>query len=257
MRGRYVPIVVSERSDPAQQSLGRLWDWGRRRTYPHASHIAVLTETAKDFFQPWCHVPITVIPSAVQPPPIQSDRSVAAISRHIVAIGRLSYEKGFDRLLTSFAQATQSHPDWSMSIYGEGAERARLVSQAAELGLALRVQFPGWVQPIWEELAHATMFVLPSRYEGFPSALLEAMAMGVPSLAVDCESGPRTIVQHDRNGMLVPNTNEGLTAGIQQMIEDPLHREQLGIVGRRVTQDFSVQGMVDAYEKILQNLAGC
>ena len=162
-----------------------------------------------------------MIPSAVDLPPIQSDRESAIRNRRILGIGRLENEKGFDRLIDAFATISPSQPSWSLRILGEGSERASLEDQIRELGLSDRVTMPGWIQPVWDELAEATIFALPSRYEGFPSALLEAMACGVPSVAVDCPSGPRAVINDDQCGLLVADdTDCTVAAESSRLIDD-------------------------------------
>lgn len=249
-----IPIVVSERSDPGQQQLSRGWEWLRDRTYPRATGIVALTETAASHLRSRFRVPVAVIPSAIDVPPIESDRQRAIQNKRILAVGRLEREKGFDRLLDAFAQLPESESQWSLRILGEGSQRQQLEQRIEALGLADRVQMPGWVQPIWDELASATFFVLSSRYEGFPSALMEAMAAGVPSLAVDCESGPRAVIQSPNWGWLVPNQTAALRDGMLRMIQDAPYRERLGEAGKQVAQQFSWEKMTGAYETLLQRV---
>lgn len=251
-----LPCVISERSDPAQQNLGWFWEWMRRRTYKTADHVIALTKTSANHLANVCgDVPISVIASAVDEPPIKSNREKACENKRIVAIGRMEREKGFDRLLNAFAMVARSHPDWSLRIFGEGSLRDELQQQAAELGIDDRLEMPGWVRPIWNELCDATIFALPSRYEGFPSALLESMACGVPSIAVDCESGPRAIIQHEQNGLLVTNNEQALASGIQQLIQDDELRERIGQQGGDVVSTFSWDRMLDEYQNVLTMVA--
>jgi glycosyltransferase involved in cell wall biosynthesis len=250
-RGLSIPVIACERSDPAQQNLGRAWEWLRARTYRHAAAIVALTNESAEHLRSRFAVPISVIPSAVDAPPIDSDRVSAGEAKRIIAAGRLEYEKGFDRLLTAFSQLPASDREWSVRILGEGSQRSNLETQIKSLGLQGRVSMPGWVDSIWEELAAATFFVLPSRYEGFPSALMEAMAVGVPSLAVDCPSGPREIIRQSDWGLLVANEIDALSEGMQRMMHQSEFREQLGQAGRRVTEQFSWDRMVDRYEELM------
>jgi glycosyltransferase involved in cell wall biosynthesis len=250
-RGLAIPVIACERSDPAQQSLGRAWEYLRGLTYRHAAAIVALTNESAEHLRSRFAVPVKVIPSAVDAPPIHSDRQAASEAKRIIAVGRLEYEKGFDRLLTAFSHLRASDREWSVRILGEGSRRAELESQIKTLGLERQVSMPGWIDSIWEELAAATFFVLPSRYEGFPSALMEAMAVGVPSLAVDCPSGPREIIREPDWGLLVADQIDALSEGMHRMMHQSEYREQLGQAGRRVTEQFSWQRMVDRYEELL------
>jgi glycosyltransferase involved in cell wall biosynthesis len=251
-----IPVVVSERSEPSQQQLGVAWEHLRRRTYRRATAIIALTESSARYLRSRFPVAVEVIPSAVDVPPIRSDRRLAARSNRIIGVGRLEREKGFDRLIDAFSTVVAGAPDWTLRILGEGSMRPRLESQAWELGLASRITMPGWIRPVWDELASSTIFALPSRYEGFPSALLEAMAVGVPSIAVDCESGPRAVINEPHIGLLVPNDVASLAQGISKLIEDADWRESLGGAGQNVVERFGCSAMVDAYERVLRDAAG-
>ncbi len=250
------PVVVSERSDPAEQSLGRIWETLRWRNYPRAAALVALTDSAATYLRQRIDRPVIVIPSAVDRPPLTSDRSAAQANRRILALGRLEYEKGFDRLLDAFSdlliRAPAATEGWTLRIIGEGSLRQQLNARIQQLDLADRVSMPGRIMPVWEELAQATLFVLPSRYEGFPSALLEAMATGVPSVAADCPSGPRVIVNHQVNGLLVANNQSSLASGMWRLIECSETRERLGQAGKQVIDQFDWESMVDAYQRVLQ-----
>ncbi|WP_372899653.1 glycosyltransferase [Stieleria sp.] len=247
------PVVVCERSDPARQSLGPFWNVVRRHQYRQAATVVALTETSASYLRPFSKS-VAVIPSAVDRPPLTSDREQAGARKRIAGVGRLEPEKGFDRLLIAFAQATSDDPSWRLVIYGEGTQRDALLAQAKSLGIDDRLELPGWVRPLAEPLSQATLFCLPSRYEGFPSALLEAMSLGVPSLSVDCESGPRVIIDHGRDGWLVKSSVEGLRGGIETLIADVRQREALGRAGMGIVDQFGWDTMVDRYEQLLRNV---
>lgn len=248
------PIIVSERSDPARQSLGLVRNAVRKRVYRRAACVIALTQASANYLRLFCDR-VTVIPSAIKPPLVSPDRSVAQDCKTIVAAGRLESEKGFDRLLSAFAQSTAGNPDWRLIIFGEGSQRKSLARQAESLGIKDRFELPGWVRPLSDPLSKATLFCLSSRYEGFPSVLLEAMSMGVPVVSVDCESGPRVIIDHGRNGLLVEPSIEGLVEGLSRMINNADHREKLGRAGQSVINEFGWEPMVDQYETTLRNAA--
>jgi glycosyltransferase involved in cell wall biosynthesis len=215
--------------------------------------VVALTDRAAEHLRSFSSR-VCVIPSGIDPPQQLSDRSVAAENKRIVGAGRLEAEKGFDRLVEAFAHATATSPGWKLVIYGEGSLRQALQDRCAALGIDRRVEFPGWVSPLQPELAKATIFCLSSRYEGFPSVLLEAMSMGVPAISVDCESGPRKIIDHGLNGLLVEPTASGLADGLARWIRDADHRETLAKAGRNVLQRYSFDAMTDQYEALLNRV---
>ena len=246
-------LVLSERSDPNHQTLPRAWRMLRKYAYQRSDKIVVQTDSAAKFFDQYT-VPCAVIPSAVDPPPTISNRDVAAANQQIVSIGRLADEKRFDRLIAAFAIVHQQYPDWKLRIIGEGPCRSSLEAEVQRLRLNEVVSMPGWIQPVWEELAASTIFVLPSDYEGFPSVLLEAMASGVASIALKDQSGSRAIIQHDVNGMLVESSPESIAKAIRTLIDNVAIREQLADAGKTVAKQFSWESMVDQYETVLRSV---
>jgi len=258
-----IPLVIAERSDPRFQPIGRGWDWLRRHHYPRAARLVALTPASAAAMQGWHAAPVIVIPSAIAvPPPCPPADAWAGpppagdARKHLLAVGRLAREKGFDRLLDRFAELAPQHPDWDLWIAGEGPERAALLRQRQQRGLEDRVELLGWQSEIAPWYRRADLFVLPSRYEGFPSALLEAMAAGLACVAIDCPSGPREILVPDRDGLLVPpQPASALYGALDRLMRDARLRQQLGEAARRRAAEFAWPAMVDAYEDLLQAVA--
>lgn len=256
-----IPVVAGERSDPRHQSLSQPWEWLRGSTYPNAYRVVALTHEVAEYLQEEYGANTTTIASAIASPPNPSPRDIASKSRKILAMGRLEHEKGFDRLIEAFGKMSDKHPDWTLSILGDGSQREALERQISELHLTARVTLHGWLQDPWKEHLDSCFFVLPSRYEGFPSALLEAMCRGIPALTVDCDSGPRAITQRmqDQTGypgaMITADDSRGLVSGIEEMMANPTAREEFGRRGAAVTDYFGWDHMVSEYESLLREAA--
>ncbi len=248
-----LPVVVSERSDPAQQRLGPFWGLLRRIQYRSASRLVALTATSADHMRRWHRLPAAIIPSAVTAPlsesTLQSPIAKQSATSVILGVGRLSHEKGWDRLITAFGNIASRHPDWHVWIAGDGDQHDGLQHQIEALGLASRIKLLGWVRPVAPLYAQADLFVLPSRYEGFPSALLEAMAAGVASLAIDCDSGPREIIRHDVDGWL--STAQDFSTDLEKLMRSACLRNRLADAAPDVLQRFSWENMVDQFEALL------
>lgn len=170
----------------------------------------------------------------------------------LVASGRLEHAKGFDVLLSAVALVRKRIPEVRLTILGEGNLGEALRTQSKSLGLQGTVTFSGFVLNPYPYYAHADLFVLSSRYEGLPNAMLEAMALGAPVIATDCPGGVREVVRHSPVHRLVPVEDpSSLAAGIITMLQErqrPAIEEQ-----RKLQQMLSVTEIVTQYEALLLN----
>jgi len=150
-------------------------------------------------------------------------------SRIIIAGGRLVPVKGFDRLIDAFAPLAPTHPRWKLHLYGKGRLRADLADQIRRLGLGRQVRLKGFTDQFEAKLAGAAVCAMSSRHEALPMVLLEAMGKGVPMVSFDCPEGPRQLIQHGVNGLLVENHDvPALTSALQQVMENGTLRARLG-----------------------------
>jgi glycosyltransferase involved in cell wall biosynthesis len=170
--------------------------------------------------------------------------------RTVIAVGRLSREKGVDLLLHAFARAALPLSAWQLVILGDGPERPALEAQIRVLGLQHNVLMPGVVADPERWLQHAELFVLSSRFEGFPNALLEAMSCGLAAVAFDCPSGPGEIIRNEHTGLLVPPADaDALTAAIARLAQDPDLRRRLGTAAALdVAQRFNLNRVAALWE---------
>lgn len=241
-----LPAVVSERVDPSTVDIGRAWDRLRRLAYPRASALVVQTEAVRAWADRHSRR-VAVIPNPVA----LGGTPAHARSNEIVAIGRLVAQKGFDVLVRAFARAAP--PAWRLAILGEGSERTAIETLARRLGVADRVVLPGQVDDVRERLRDAGMFASSSRFEGFPNALLEAMAEGVPIVATHCASGPREILRDVPEAILVvPDDVDALARAIAVMIADDARRDACGRSARAAAQRFALPTVVDAWESVIE-----
>jgi len=186
------------------EALSRRLLWGRKRLY-HCPN-AVIGDELREL--------------AEQPPPCPLPETF------LLAVGRLSVEKGFDLLLEAYALACRQAPLPPLVIVGDGPQRAALERQAEALGLTAQVRFTGFLANPYPLFRRARLFVLSSRHEGMPTALIEALALKVPVVATDCESGPRELLDHGRLGVLVAANDaralaDGLLRGLHWHAEIP------------------------------------
>jgi glycosyltransferase involved in cell wall biosynthesis len=166
----------------------------------------------------------------------------------VLAAGRLHRQKGFDVLLRAFATA-RAHLNCRLIILGEGPDRKDLLALARALDIGNDVALPGFTGNPFAFMARAAVFVLPSRWEGFPNALVEAMACGTPVIAADCPSGPHDILAGGRFGRLVPPENvEALATALVEMLSARPDTQQ----ARVRAQEFSVAAATSRYLQVLE-----
>ena len=247
--GMTAPVIVSERNNPAVQPFGRVWSWLRNRLYPRAFGWIAMTEGAMRHFPERMRRRSWVIPNAVDLPAGWTNRRGGNI---LVAVGRLTHQKGFDLLLDAFAKIEASVPDWRLIVWGEGEDRWLLERKRSALGLDGRVEFPGvTAKPgLWVETAD--IFVLSSRYEGWGIVLLEAMATGLPVVSFNCEWGPAAMISHPDDGLLVPAGDvDALAETLKSVMEDADLRRRLGERAAASALRYSPENILAQWDAVL------
>ena len=258
--GFNVPVVVSERIDPRYHVIGRGWDHLRSLLYRRAHAVVVQSVGVRD----WARTLVSgqnvrIIPNPLSPPDLarQDSHAPRRDVRTIVGMGRLVPQKGFDLLIRAFAQCADQHPAWSLVLLGEGTERANLEALARHVGVERRIYFAGNVKAPSGVLRDADVFVLSSRYEGFPNALLEAMACGLAVISTDCPSGPREIIDDGCNGVLVPpGSADALAAAMDRLMRDADLRRRIGIQAIQVLERFSLDSVMGLWNKLVEDVSG-
>jgi GalNAc-alpha-(1->4)-GalNAc-alpha-(1->3)-diNAcBac-PP-undecaprenol alpha-1,4-N-acetyl-D-galactosaminyltransferase len=245
---------VSERTNPTASPLGKGWMALRNWLYPLANAVVVQTERAATAFP---HQPrVKVIPNPVVAYSQAEDSCSLHLPEHyIVAMGRFTEEKRFDLLIRTFASLHVLYPEWHLVILGDGPLRPQLTQLAHELGVTDRILLPGRVNNPYRILSAADIFVLSSRFEGFPNALCEAMACGLAVIATDCPSGPREIIRDGVDGILVPGEDvDALAKAMARLMADENERQRLAARAPEVVDRFGLEKVMGMWEAVLSEV---
>jgi GalNAc-alpha-(1->4)-GalNAc-alpha-(1->3)-diNAcBac-PP-undecaprenol alpha-1,4-N-acetyl-D-galactosaminyltransferase len=253
--GLNIPTIVSEHIYPGAATENKIWQFMMKVTYRYADLVTVLTQNALPFYPAARGYRAIVMPNPVVTPPPAKAATRLVKAPSLIAIGRLHPQKGFDLLLKAFDRLKTKYPDWEIVILGEGPMRAELEDLRSQLQLTDRVHLPGLVTNVPEYLRQADIFVMPSRFEGFPMALCEAMACGLPVLAADCLSGPRDIIEDGVNGVLVRTEDvDALAAGLAALMSDPAKRQQLAQAAPKILGRFGVDRVMSIWAEAIDRV---
>jgi glycosyltransferase involved in cell wall biosynthesis len=223
------------------------------RHYGRLDAVVALTDgDARAFAESIPGIRPVAIPNAV-PTRVGDRPSVDGTT--ILAAGRLTRQKGFDLLIRAFAGVAAHHPEWRLRICGGGPNKQALQRLVDEHGLTGVVSLPGRVRHLGGEMEQSSMFVLSSRFEGFPLILLEAMGKGLPVVSFDCPTGPREVIRDHRNGILVPPADiDALAGAMRELMADETLRRRLGAEAPDTARNYTIEAIGPRWERLFDEL---
>lgn len=203
----------------------------------------------------WGNLPnIEVIPNAA----MQVSESCSDVTdKRVIAVGRLDYQKGFDRLIEAWEliQRTGKFADWRLDIFGQGEWKEMLQRMIEEKGLQHSVQIHRPTRQIGEEYVKSSLLVMSSHYEGFPMVMIEAMACGLPVVSFDYKCGPKDIIQHGINGLLVPEGDiKALANAMMEVMTDETYRRMLSRNARKVVDTYSEEAVMARWIRLFTSI---
>lgn len=221
LSGIKIPVIVSERNDPAVDPSSKIKQLMRKIAYLKPRGFVFQTPDAKSYFSKRIQKKSEIILNPLLgtlPESHQGERE-----KRIVAVGRLNKQKNFPMLIDAFSKFATVHPEYVLEIYGEGLLEEKIKNYITDKNLDGKVLLKGFCSDVHERINSAAMFVMSSDFEGMPNALLEAMAVGLPCISTDCPcGGPRMLIENGENGLLVPiGDSAKLTEAMTYMAENP------------------------------------
>ena len=197
---------------------------------------------------------IKVIPNPLSFYPPEEEISTLT-NKKVLAVGKQSFQKGYDRLLQSWKIVQDTHPDWELDIYGTISEKEALPQLAKALDIENSVHFYAPVKNIASKYKEASIYVMSSRYEGFGMVLTEAMAYGVPCVSFDCPYGPSDIIQQHHDGILVPNHDTtALANAMVSLMNDAQWRTKMGETARANVKRYLIEEIAVQWDNLFKSL---
>lgn len=236
--------IGTERSNPYKYKSSRLYTFLRKLFHLLTDGYVLQTQLAADFFGKIKAERDIIIPNAIFNETVYALSPPKDRKKIICSAGRLIESKRFDLLIDSFAKIAEQIPEYILMIFGEGEQRAELEEQVRRLGLKKRVILFGATPDAVKLINYASVFVLSSDYEGMPNALLEALAMGVPCISTNCETGPAELIENGVNGILTePGNCDELAEAMLKIIQNPELAKQFSENGRKLLQTNSIESI--------------
>ena len=258
MMGMYfsrIPVVLSERSQPFISREGEPRAWGRflrPMLYRRARGVVVLSEDiARQARSRWAGVRLSVVPNATalapSHVPAMGDRG-----RKVLCVGRLDEIKNHLTLIEAWAKSTARMNGWTLVIVGEGPMRPALELAIQRLDLSQSVTLPGASRDVMPQYLSASVFALPSRLEGFPNALIEAMTCGCACVASVCSGAVTEMLAAGEAGVLVPvGDQDALTVALDRLTSDTALRERFGAAAWTRSQFYSEDRVSSLWDEVL------
>ena len=261
-------LVLSERNYPPARPLAWRWRLLRRLAYPRADlHLVQTQGIAQWLHQRGLARRTAVLPNAIVwpipqlAPQLTPEAFVPSGQKMILAVGTKLHQKGFDRLVAAFAGLQAEFPDWSLVILGIEDAPYRGVNQVARLrqlmgSASSRLILPGNVGNVGDWYQASDLFVLSSRFEGYPNVLLEAMASGLPCLAVDCPTGPSDLIDSGVNGWLVSEhvASTDMAPPLRRALEDVAARVAFASKAQAVRQSNAPESLRPVFLDLMGSL---
>lgn len=251
--GLPVKTIVSVRNDPRREYAGKMgWVVGKC-LLPMADGCVFQTEEAKLWFPMRLQKKSAIIMNEV------SESFFDVVREHtsnIVTVGRLNDQKNHEMLIRAFSTIAEKHANEKLLIYGEGGLRAQLSQLIDSLALRERVFLMGNTAEVPAVLSKASVFILSSDYEGMPNALMEALAVGVPSISTDCPcGGPKMLIENEKTGLLVPvGDEEALAEAMDRLLSDRGYAEKLGAAAKESAKRYMPDKIFGEWKSFIEEI---
>lgn len=241
---------ATNKQNPIKQVFSRWWSNSLLDHIRRLDKMVLLTDSA---MYDWPELDNKIKIS--DPLPFLIDEKSSLLCKRIISIGRFDYEKGNDLLLQVWKKVEKQMPDWQLDIYGNGNREPYLL-QMRQLEIdSSRCHLYGPIKDVKKEYLNSSVFVLPSRYEGFGLVLIEAMGCGVPVVSFDCENGPRSIITNGADGFLIPTFDiDAFADKLLLLMRDENLRRQMGEKAQKSAAKYDIDSIGLQWKQLFDGL---
>ncbi|MUU77188.1 glycosyltransferase family 4 protein [Winogradskyella endarachnes] len=252
-----IKIIAQEHNSHLRYMKGRkrITNFTKKYIYKKADAVTVLTSFDIDFYKKY-GVNALVLPNPCSFEPIKTNTHKR--ENIILAVGNLNryHHKGFDNLLELIVPIFKKFPDWKLKIAGSGDLGMNHLKQlAVQYDILDKIIFTGFINNVSEVMYKSSIFILPSRFEGLPMVLLEAMSQGMACIAYNCKTGPSDIINNNVNGFLIEDQNMSkMQDSLSQLISNKELRINLSNEGIKSLNRFKIETITSKYEKLFNEI---
>ena len=258
--GLGIPIIAAERNAPSRFDHLKAGRYKKIlfQSFRLASAITIQIENYRNHYPDYLHNKIVSIPNPVYPAkniPSEIEKDIDV--KILLSVGRLCYQKNYDVLIDAFTKIFERFPEWILQIAGEGEDREKLQDLIKIRNVQDRVRLLGAVNDVDSLYGKASLFCLPSRWEGFPNALAEAMTYGLPAVGFQGCAGVRDIIENNQTGILVEGNGDvdSLAEGLSRFMADEQLRKNIGKKALSGMSVYNPEIIFDQWEKLFSTIA--
>lgn len=249
--GLFVRIIGSERNDPAQLKNRKILNSTRNILYKKLDCLVCQTDEAKAYFPNKIQEKTTIILNPISASII--DPYCGEKEKKIVTFCRLEPQKNLRMLIDAFEMLYEEYPDYELNIYGEGSERENLLNYIVSKGLVNVISIKPFCKDVHQKVMKATIFALPSNYEGLSNSMIEAMALGIPTVVTDCPcGGARMVIENNKNGIMVAvDDPKAMYEAFKKIIVSPKFAKELSNNGVKIRDKLNCKKIAKQWKKAI------
>lgn len=243
--------LTSRSSNWLWKKIGELRTKQLIETIKDYDKLVVLTKEDKE---EWGKYTSNVV-QCYNPLPYLPDKISSLTYKDIITVGRLDFQKNYKSLIVAWEMVHQKHPDWTLNLWGDGELKNELILLVEKKGLSDSFKFRGLTHKIDDEYMRNSIYVMSSKYEGFPMVLLEASSFGLPLISYACKCGPKDIIENGINGYLIEQNDEkGLANAICKLIENDSLRQYMGKKSKEISMNFTQEAIFKFWPTFFREL---